>query len=145
MNRTTGLRSERGGAAIEFALILTPFLMLTLGMIDYGWWFFVDMACTNAVREGARAATTVPGACPNAAATTLATNTTTSYLAGLIPGSYTPNVDANCTAGTGSPQFTVSLTLDFPQVTGFTLLPMPGGGYGGNTTVSTRAVMRGTN
>jgi hypothetical protein len=34
------------------------------------------------------------------------------------------------------------LTLDFPQLTGFTLIPMPGGG-GGSVHVETSSTMRG--
>ncbi len=135
-------RATEGAAAIEFALVLLPFSLMLLGMIDYGWYFFVDLACTNAAREGARAATTIPGACPNAAAITAGTSAANGALSGLLPAGYAPSVNATCTTVSSSPQFQISLQLDFPQLTGFTLVPMPGGG-GGTVHIQTSATMRG--
>jgi Flp pilus assembly protein TadG len=48
------LRGERGVAAVEFALVLPMFLTLTLGMIDYGYYLYLDMCCVNAAREASR-------------------------------------------------------------------------------------------
>ena len=144
--RSQRLRSRsasRGAVALEFAMILLPFCFLLLGVLDYGWYFYLRIVCTNAAREGARTASTYPGACPNAAAMAAGTNAVSSALATLIPPSYTPTIDATCTTVSASPQFKVSLTLSFPQLTGFTLIPMPGGGFGGNATIQTAATMRG--
>jgi Flp pilus assembly protein TadG len=47
---------ERGAALVEFAIVLPVFLMLVLGAIDWGWFFLVQDAVSNAAREGARAA-----------------------------------------------------------------------------------------
>lgn len=52
--------TQRGAAAIEFALVLPLFLTLVLGAIDWGWYFFIDQLVTNASREAARAGTMVP-------------------------------------------------------------------------------------
>jgi Flp pilus assembly protein TadG len=41
---------------VEFAIVLPVFLMLVLGAIDWGWFFVVQDAVSNAAREGARAA-----------------------------------------------------------------------------------------
>ncbi|WP_394841980.1 pilus assembly protein [Pendulispora brunnea] len=137
------IHSERGAAAIEFALVLLPFALLLLGTIDYGWYFFVDLACTNAVREGARTATTVPGACPNSAATNAGEAAAVQALSGLLPTGYAPDIDVTCTTVSGSPRFQAQLTLVFPQLTGFSLVPMPGSG-GGTARVATSATMRGS-
>ncbi|WP_394831308.1 pilus assembly protein [Pendulispora rubella] len=137
------IHSEHGAAAIEFALVLLPFALLLLGTIDYGWYFFVDLACTNAVREGARTATTIPGACPNSTATTTGETAAAQALSGLLPSGYAPNIDVTCTTVAGSPRFQSVLILDFPQLTGFSLIPMPGSG-GGTARVSTSATMRGS-
>ena len=50
------LCSERGGAAVEFGLLLPLFLLLIFAMIEYGWYFTHEIVLTNAVTEGARRA-----------------------------------------------------------------------------------------
>ncbi len=52
-NRMQRLR-DRGVAAVEFALVLPLLLLLILGSIDWGFFFYVDQVVTNAAREGAR-------------------------------------------------------------------------------------------
>ncbi len=77
-------RGERGAAMLEFAIVLPLFLMLVLGTIDWGWFFVVQDAVSNAAREGARAA--VVGADGADRATTL--------LKGMLPATEA----AGCTA-----------------------------------------------
>ncbi|HEV3033086.1 MAG TPA: TadE/TadG family type IV pilus assembly protein [Polyangia bacterium] len=51
----TGRRSAcRGGAALEFALILPLFLAILFGIIDYGWYFYQRYALVAAIRDGVR-------------------------------------------------------------------------------------------
>ncbi len=45
---------RRGGAAIEFALVLPVLLSLLFGIIEYGWIFLQQSNLVTAVREGAR-------------------------------------------------------------------------------------------
>lgn len=45
---------ERGVAAVEFGLLLPVLLMILLGMMEYGYLYFVHLNMTNAAREGAR-------------------------------------------------------------------------------------------
>jgi len=136
-------RKQRGSAAIEFALILLPFALLLFGMIDYGWYLYVDMASTNAAREAARAAITIAGACPNTAAISAGETTGNSYLSGLLPSSYSPDVDGTCTTlPSGDPQFQFTVRVNFQTLTGSSLVPMPGGSAG-SASVFTSATMRG--
>lgn len=48
-------RDERGATAVEFALVVIPFLVLVIGMIQYGWYFYVSQttggAASNVVRQ----------------------------------------------------------------------------------------------
>jgi Flp pilus assembly protein TadG len=46
--------SERGAAAVEFALVLPILIMLLLGIVEFGRIFNVQVSVTNAAREGAR-------------------------------------------------------------------------------------------
>ena len=59
---------RRGGAAVEFALVLPIFLLLVMGTVDYGYYFFSDQVMAGAAREGARAGSMVePGSSAAAA------------------------------------------------------------------------------
>lgn len=46
--------SERGAAAVEFALVLPILLMLVLGTIEFGRAYNVQISLTHAARESAR-------------------------------------------------------------------------------------------
>jgi Flp pilus assembly protein TadG len=52
-----GLRSERGGVAVEFAILLPVFLLLVFGIIDFAHALYMQQVITSASREGARYAT----------------------------------------------------------------------------------------
>lgn len=45
----------RGVFAVEFALVVVLLMFLLLGMMDYGFYFYVQHVVTTAAREGARA------------------------------------------------------------------------------------------
>src|SRR4051812_4849868 len=47
-------RDRRGAAAVEFALVMLPLLTLTLGIIQYGWWFYTAQSASSGGREAAR-------------------------------------------------------------------------------------------
>jgi Flp pilus assembly protein TadG len=47
-------RSERGVAAVEFALILPLLLVLLLGIIDFGLYYYSDLQLTQSARDAAR-------------------------------------------------------------------------------------------
>lgn len=47
-------RSERGAAAVEFALVVPLLLTLLLGTIEFGHYFNVQISATHAAREAAR-------------------------------------------------------------------------------------------
>jgi Flp pilus assembly protein TadG len=48
------LRSETGGAAVEFALLLPVLMMILFGIIEFGIALYQHSILTNASREGAR-------------------------------------------------------------------------------------------
>ena len=49
-------RNDKGATAVEFALVLPIFLLLIFGIIDFGWYFFVEHTLQYATREGMRLA-----------------------------------------------------------------------------------------
>ena len=59
MRMRLGLRArKRGGAAVEFALLLPIFITLLSAILDYGMYFYVSSSATQAVRNGVRMAVT---------------------------------------------------------------------------------------
>ncbi len=47
-------RTERGAAAVEFALICIPFIVLIFGLIQYGWYFYVSSTTSGAASNVTR-------------------------------------------------------------------------------------------
>jgi Flp pilus assembly protein TadG len=47
-------RGQRGAALVEFALILPILVALVIGMMQYGWYFYVSQSSSSAAREVAR-------------------------------------------------------------------------------------------
>lgn len=45
---------ERGAAVVEFALVVPILLVLALGIIQYGWYFFAMQAGTSATSDAVR-------------------------------------------------------------------------------------------
>lgn len=54
-------RARRGATALEFAIVLPIFLLVIVGIIEFGRAVMVQQVITNCAREGARKAV-VPGA-----------------------------------------------------------------------------------
>jgi Flp pilus assembly protein TadG len=52
-------RRDRGGAAVEFALVLPVLLLVVFGMIEYAWIFYQQSNLASAVRDGLRQGVTV--------------------------------------------------------------------------------------
>lgn len=50
------LKRNEGTALIELALVLMILVLLTFGVMEYGWMFFQVQQVTNAARAGAREA-----------------------------------------------------------------------------------------
>lgn len=53
----SGASPARGQSLVEFALVLTPLMLVLLGIIQFGFIFNSYVTMTNAVREGARTGT----------------------------------------------------------------------------------------
>lgn len=69
-------RSRRGGNAIEFALLLPLYLLITFGTVEFGWTMYHLTALHSAAHHGCRRATLLdPGVGEAAASAVLATAT----------------------------------------------------------------------
>lgn len=52
--------SEAGSVAVEFIILFPLFLLIVVGIVEFGHLWYVDHVITNASREGARAAVVYP-------------------------------------------------------------------------------------
>jgi Flp pilus assembly protein TadG len=107
-------RGQRGGALIEFAIILPVLLVLLLGISELGFLFYNKAMITNASREGARAAIVYDEPrLDEAAITTVVNNYCQDHL--ITFGSATPVTDAvpdNCPAAAASGA-SITVTVDY--------------------------------
>lgn len=120
----TFVHSERGAAAVEFALILPVFIVLLLGIIEFGAAYNAQILVTNAAREAARSMTLTgtEDAAVEAAA------------AAVAPiGLALSNNDVSFTVSPEGPcvspaRLTVVVSVDKPLLTGFfgATLPLTG-------------------
>ena len=133
-------RNQRGGVLVEYAITLPLFLVVLLGMMEYGYYFYVAVSANNAAREGARQCTLVSlgtcGDCDPSAAV--------KYM-GSIGMANRTTAKAHCASDSGSLMYTVDVTVDFPTLTGYPpiLGAMPASTIAGNTLAWGVAVMRG--
>jgi Flp pilus assembly protein TadG len=116
-------RLERGTAAVEFALVFPVFLLMVLGTIDFGYFFFVSEIVANAAREGARAGSVVDWQAGNAAAIGAAEMTANSYL--THGGLKATGVASAITAVNGIESVEVSINYPVGSITGFLTTIMP--------------------
>jgi Flp pilus assembly protein TadG len=113
---------------VEFALVLPVLLLLVLGAIDWGYFFFVQQVVTNAAREAARVGSLTPYTPPpedptagHAAAKLDAETVATAYITntGL---SGTPVVEVtNTLTASVPPTASVRVVVSYPtgSITGF--------------------------
>jgi Flp pilus assembly protein TadG len=122
---------QRGAATIEFALSLVLFLPLILGILDYGYYFYVAVTAVEAARVGARQiANQTVGNCANAAAVLAARNL---VIAPMMPGPAgaatvymnqiglggNTTVTASCGTAPVDPTWNIKVQVDFRPAVGF--------------------------
>jgi Flp pilus assembly protein TadG len=131
---------QRGGALVEFAITLPLFMLMIIGMLEYGYYFYIANSATAAAREGARQCTLVSlGACGNCDPTAAV-----SYMAAIGMDDYT-DAEATCETNDGTFMYTVDVTIDFPTFTGYLLGLglIPESELDGHTLARGVAIMRG--
>jgi Flp pilus assembly protein TadG len=97
-------RRLRGVALAEAALVLMLLCMVTLGALQYGWFFYCLHTAANAARQGARVASVVgdSGITCDAGTTALQNALSTLLRTAATTKAVTPVVDAdgrNCVQG----------------------------------------------
>lgn len=109
-------KRARGVAAVEFALVVPLLLVLVLGTIDWGWYFFVRAVVVNASREGARTGSLYA----SAAAVAPAEAAARAYLSGSLDASRATELTATVIPGAGATDSVrVRITYPVGSITGF--------------------------
>ena len=114
--------SERGAAAVEFALLLPLLLMLVLGTIEFGRAYNAQITLTNAARDGVRvmAIANDPTSAKTAAKNAAASVSTT------IP---TSDITLSTNACSTGNQVTLTIKYNLSTITGIAgPFPMTGKG-----------------
>jgi Flp pilus assembly protein TadG len=140
--RRLRLRDDRGAAAVEFALVSIPLLMLLIGIVTYGQVFLRQNSLTNAARIGARTAaievaanrsTAIADAQSAAAAATVmptvaasAVTISSVYWNGSAFTAFTPtSCTAPAAAGGGPIYMRATITASSTDLSYSSLLPVP--------------------
>jgi Flp pilus assembly protein TadG len=108
-------RSDTGAAAVEFALVILPLVLLLTGIIDFGRAYNQQLTVTAAAREGAR---TMAVQTDPATAATTARNATITAAAGLSPSLSSGQVTISPSTCTPGVQVTVTVTYPLTTLTG---------------------------
>lgn len=113
-------RSERGAAAVEFALVLPLLVLLAFGIIEFGRLYYVQTTLSGAAREGARvmAITNDPIAARTAAKTAAGTLALTDS---EVSFAFTSPATSCAPGATVPPQVTVTVTRTTTPLTGLFL------------------------
>jgi Flp pilus assembly protein TadG len=104
--------SERGAAAVEFAIVLPVLLALLLGIMEFGRAFNTQMSLTNAAREGVR----VMAISNDKAAAKAATK---NAAVSLNPALIDSNISFSHPSCTPMQQMTVTINYSLSTLTGF--------------------------
>lgn len=131
-------RNQRGAAAIEFVLVLLPFLVLVFGAVDFGWAIDRDVLVNNAAREGAREGSLNPNAAAVTAVVRASLPAGEASSATVTVACRKP-ANAPCTLATATPGDTVVVTVKLPHAW---ITPVGGMVKPGGTTLTKTAEMR---
>lgn len=124
-------QTERGAIAVEFALLLPVFLLLLLGIMEFGRAYNAQVTLTNAARDGARVMAITNSATQ---ARTAATDAASTLSPGLVTSDFTPAPGACPTGTAGATHATTTFTIKY-QLSTLT-------GIAGPFTLTGRGTMR---
>jgi Flp pilus assembly protein TadG len=111
---STHAGARRGAALVEAALVLPLVLLLTFGIIEYGWMFLKAHQISLAAHDGARAGSLAFGTAADVAASVAQRMTQ----AGISSGQYTLTVVPAPETLSRGQTFMVTLSADYGQSSG---------------------------
>jgi Flp pilus assembly protein TadG len=140
------IRDEKGGSAVEFAVIAPLLFLILFGIIEFGILLYDKAMITNASREGARAGIVYssPNRISNADIQNVVNNYLKTYLISLGSAStYSVSISPNDRSGSaaGDP-LSVTVNYQFRFLVISNLAAWFGGGFGNSVNLSGTTVMR---
>ncbi|HEX5369268.1 MAG TPA: TadE/TadG family type IV pilus assembly protein [Dehalococcoidia bacterium] len=131
-----GRKKERGQALLEFAIVMPIFLVLLMGIVDFGLGLRAWISITNSAREGARIAS-VHATCDSII------NRVEDSSGGLVTSSSQVTIDpSDCDFTSGDP-VTVTVEYTYNLVTPLGgMLGLLGGGIPSSIHISSTSNMR---
>jgi Flp pilus assembly protein TadG len=114
------IRSQRGAALVEFAIVMPLLLVLVFGIIEFSIMFYDQAVITNASREGARAG--IVYAFPNRITAGEITTTVGNYSSGrLISFGSTSQASASVSGQCNNAGDAITVSVTYPYE--FLVLP----------------------
>ena len=128
---------RRGGSLLELILVLPILLMLSFGVVDYGYYLYLKNTFQGAALDGARAA--IPASATNANVTSTITAVMTA--AGMQSSGYTVTLTpSDVSAATAGSNVTVQISASWANV-GTHALGTAWGGISNSKNITATAVM----
>jgi Flp pilus assembly protein TadG len=128
---------RRGGSLLEMMLVLPLLLMLSFGVVDYGYYFYLRNTFQGAAMDGARAA--IPASATNTSVTSTIANVMSA--AGVSSSNYTVTLTPSNVSGVAAgTNITVQVSASWGTV-GTHALGSAWGGISNSKTVTATAVM----
>lgn len=124
------VRSQKGQAIVETAIVLPIILLLLFAILDAGRVFHTWIVVTNGAREGARAASTRQD-------TATVLQRVEDAMTGMDPSQYVVEINPSTLPGISGDPVQVTVKSDVNIIT-----PLIERFFGGDVTVSGSAVMR---
>ena len=109
-------RTDRGAAAVEFAIVVPLLLLILFALVDFGRMFFVQVSLNAASREGARASS-VGLAASQIDALVQASSPGTAELSTLTSGATLTIARQPCSATTSNELTSVTVSVPFSWFT----------------------------
>ena len=129
---------RRGVSVLEMTLVLPILLMLSVGIVDYGYFFYLKSTLQGAAQAGARASI-VPGATNTSVSSAISSMMTASSLQN---SGYTVTTSpADITTAASGATLTVTVTCNWGTA-GYHSLPSVLGGISSSKSVTGAATMR---
>jgi len=132
---------RKGAAVLEMALVLPLMVMLSLGVVSYGYLIYLKNTFQGAAQAGARAA--IPSTATNSSVTgSSGIVTTMMTAAGISSSNYTVTLNPSNVSGVSAgTAITVTISATWGNV-GIQALPTCFGGISNSTTITCSATMQ---